>query len=210
MTIEILKHISALKSDIAAYTGALGRSLVGAVQALLRHDSIAAADILQDLPALIADLHGLEKRCLEIITSRRPVSADLRYIAALLKSAWDLRRIADIVRGIASETLSPAQSFSADHSAALEKFSQSTARLLGRCIEGLLALDQGNLASSSEKFDQLAREQDAFLAQQDVNADAAALSAYLFSVSLLRSLHRIQQHAAGIAGDALEMLQSQS
>lgn len=210
MTIEILKHISALKRDITDYTGALGRSLVGATQALLGHDSIAAAEISRDLPALIADLHGLENRCLEIITSRRPVSADLRYIAAILKSAWDLRRIADIIREIASETLSPVQSFSADQTAALKKFSHSTARLLTRCTEGLLALDQSSLASSSERLDQLAREQDDFLAQRNADVDPGVLSAYLFSVSLLRSLHRIQQHAAGIAGDALELLQSQS
>ncbi len=210
MTIEILKHISILKRDLANITDSVSRHAVGATQAALEQDSVTASEIIQTIPDTLAALQDIENQSLSILTDQRPVSADLRYLTALLKAAWDLKRIIEIVRALAAEALLPARNFEKKHSAAIEQFAHATVRLLRRTVDGLTDVDSCAIESVHETFDQLREEQDAFLAQLRNQHDPSALDAYLLALHIVRSLNRIQEHATGIAGDALQMLRQES
>jgi len=70
------------------------------VEALRRHDQIAARKIYE------ADIHinekrySLERNCITLIATQQPMARDVRFLAAILEIITELERIGDYAKGI--------------------------------------------------------------------------------------------------------------
>lgn len=70
------------------------------VEALRRHDQIAAREIYE------ADIHinekrySLEQHCISLIATQQPMARDVRFLAAILEIITELERIGDYAKGI--------------------------------------------------------------------------------------------------------------
>jgi phosphate transport system protein len=110
---ENAKHISSgfeadlqkLRDMIAKMGGLVERAVADATTALLEHDPVIAARVVEADHDIDAEEHAIEKFTVQMLALRQPVADDLRQVVAALKSVTDLERIGDYATNIAKRSL---------------------------------------------------------------------------------------------------------
>ncbi|MCK8783644.1 phosphate signaling complex protein PhoU [Roseomonas sp. NAR14] len=98
-----------LRDMIARMGGLAERQVAESTEALVRHDTDLAGEVIQRDAAIDALEREIEAYCIRLLALRAPVAGDLRLIVAAMKVAHDLERIGDYARNAAKRTLVVAQ-----------------------------------------------------------------------------------------------------
>jgi phosphate transport system protein len=97
--------IGLLRGLVSEMGGRAEAAIDGAMIALVRHDSKAAAEVIADDKKIDALELEIEKLAIQIIALRAPMAVDLREVVAALKIASVLERIGDYAKNIAKRTM---------------------------------------------------------------------------------------------------------
>ena len=95
------EDLGELRALVAEMGGLAEASIDGAIQALTRRDTDAAARIVQADKRIDALEHEVERRAVRLIALRAPLADDLREVIAALKIAGVIERIGDYAKNIA-------------------------------------------------------------------------------------------------------------
>jgi len=98
-------ELQRLTDTVVRAGGVVESQLAGALQALMRRDSIQAAEVVSGdarVDALEQEIHDSAVRLLAL---RQPVGEDLRAIVGALKIAGDLERIGDYAANVAKRAI---------------------------------------------------------------------------------------------------------
>lgn len=99
---EELTHLNEM---VVRMGGLAEAALAGAIQAIVKRDSVLAARIIEG-DAVVDDLeHQINEDAIRLLALRQPMATDLREIIAALKISSDLERIADYATNVAKRTL---------------------------------------------------------------------------------------------------------
>jgi phosphate transport system protein len=97
------KHLNArfdaelheLKGRVSKMGHVVDAQVTAAVQALVRHDALAARLVVAGDREVNELEREIDERCVRLLALEQPAASDLRFIAAVLKSVTDLERIGD-------------------------------------------------------------------------------------------------------------------
>jgi len=76
-----------------------------AVDALQRHDHLAARRIYADDQRINEKRYEIEADCIVLIATQQPMGRDVRFLAAILEIITELERIGDYAKGISKITM---------------------------------------------------------------------------------------------------------
>ena len=98
------EDISQLRGLIAQMGGLAEVAIKGAMTALVRHDSAAATQVVEDDRKIDALEAQVDQLAVKIIALRAPMADDLREVVAALKISGVVERIGDYAKNIAKRS----------------------------------------------------------------------------------------------------------
>lgn len=98
------QELTLLRGLISEMGGRTEAAIAGAMNALVKHDSVVAAQVVADDKLIDALELEIERQAIQIIALRAPMANDLRELIAALKIASVLERIGDYAKNIAKRT----------------------------------------------------------------------------------------------------------
>jgi phosphate transport system protein len=98
-------EIDRLRAMISEMGGRAEAAIAGSLQALVKHDSRIAEQVVTDDKRIDALEIEIEKLAVQIIALRAPMADDLREVVAALKIASVIERIGDYAKNIARRSL---------------------------------------------------------------------------------------------------------
>src|SRR4051812_15477059 len=98
-------ELSGLKTMLAQMGGLAEQQLDGAIDALIRRDTILADRVIAGDAKIDALDRQLEEKAILTIAKRQPMAKDLREIMVAIRVASDLERIGDLAKNLAKRTL---------------------------------------------------------------------------------------------------------
>ena len=98
-------EIDRLRGMISEMGGRAEAAIAGALQALVKHDSKVAEQVVADDKLIDALEIEIEKLAVQIIALRAPMADDLREVVAAIKIAGVIERIGDYSKNIAKRSL---------------------------------------------------------------------------------------------------------
>ena len=165
------------------------------------------ADVQTSDRSIDRDEKTVDALLLRILALRQPVASDLRWLTASFRLVTHLERIGDEAVDLARATVSRA-SDGGPAGQTLERMTVAAETMLGNALELILPATPyaaAEVRSAAPSVDALyydvLQEASAFLSQHASDA-AAALSV----VTAAKSLERVADHAANIAGGTLFVL----
>jgi len=99
------QDLRSLRNTIAEMGGYAEKSLVDAVDALLKRDLSLAQRVITLDGTIDALQRDIEDRAIHIIAKRQPMALDLREIIAAIRVSNDLERIGDLSKNIAKRVV---------------------------------------------------------------------------------------------------------
>ena len=90
-----------LKRMVAEMGGRVEKQLLGAIDALVRHDNDKGQRVVLADVTLDALQQDIEYKAIATIATRQPMAVDLREVVGVLRIANDLERIGDLAKNIA-------------------------------------------------------------------------------------------------------------
>jgi phosphate transport system protein len=94
-----------LHDMISVMGGLVERALADASSALMDHDAVLAARVVEMDPKIDAEERAVEQFAVRLLALRQPVADDLRQVIQALKVVTDLERIGDYAANIAKRSL---------------------------------------------------------------------------------------------------------
>ncbi len=94
-----------LRNMITGMGGMVERAVADAAAALLDHDPVQAARVVEMDPKIDAEERAVEQFAVRLLALRQPVADDLRQVVQALKVITDLERIGDYASNIAKRSL---------------------------------------------------------------------------------------------------------
>ncbi len=175
--------------------------IVGAVDALVRHDADAALRVVagdNEIDALDAET---ERFAILTIALRAPVAIDLREIVAALKTSAILERIGDYAKNIAKRATVLAQGAPLEPMVLVPEMARMVAQMVASAIDAFVARD-ATLAAAVADRDQLVDDFYTSLFRSLLtfmmeNPQRITQSAHLLFIA--KNLERIGDHATNIA-----------
>jgi len=98
-------ELSLLDRLIVEMGGLVEEALVSALDALVRHDPQAAAEIIKRDKVIDQYEADIDALAAEMLALRQPMAGDLRIVLAALKMAGNLERMGDYAKNIAKRTV---------------------------------------------------------------------------------------------------------
>ena len=96
--------LSLLKSMLSEMGGIAEEQLAKSVEALIRHDTKLADEVIQSDQRLDDMEIDIEEKAILTIAKRQPLALDLRNIMVAIRIAADIERIGDLAKNIAKRT----------------------------------------------------------------------------------------------------------
>jgi phosphate transport system protein len=206
---DLLAHtLSSFDEDLERLRGLIVRmgrlceaQIVGAVDALARHDADAALRVVAadaEIDALDAET---ERFAIQTIALRAPVASDLREIVAALKTSAILERIGDYAKNIAKRTTVLAQTSPIEPMVLVPEMARMVAQMVASAIDAFVARDAALAVAVADRdqlvddfYNSLFRSLLTFMME---NPQRITLSAHLLFIA--KNLERIGDHATNIA-----------
>ena len=92
--------LAKLTQRVAEMGGFAQKQVIDAMDALIRHDSILAQQVIAADANVDLFQRQIEQKAVETIALRQPMAVDLRSLVAVLRIASDLERIGDLAKNI--------------------------------------------------------------------------------------------------------------
>lgn len=92
--------LAKLTQRVAEMGGFAQKQVLDAMDALIRHDSVLAQQVVAADASVDLFQRQIEQKAVETIALRQPMAVDLRSLVAVLRIANDLERIGDLAKNI--------------------------------------------------------------------------------------------------------------
>ena len=92
--------LAKLTQRVAEMGGFAQKQVLDAMDALIRHDSVLAQQVVAADASVDLFQRQIEQKAVETIALRQPMAVDLRSLVAVLRIASDLERIGDLAKNI--------------------------------------------------------------------------------------------------------------
>lgn len=97
--------LAKLTQRVAEMGGFAQKQVLDAMDALIRHDSVLAQQVVAADPTVDLFQRQIEQKAVETIALRQPMAVDLRSVVAVLRIANDLERIGDLAKNTAKRAM---------------------------------------------------------------------------------------------------------
>jgi phosphate transport system protein len=135
------EELKNLDGEIAEMGRLCLANLAESVNAILKHDSKRAEELVRADLKIDELEHELTQRAIDLVALRQPMAADLRTIVAALKTASALERIGDYAKNIAKRSIAVAAVNSIGPVNTLGRLSDAVAGLLKAVLESYATRD---------------------------------------------------------------------
>lgn len=193
--------------ELAELNGQLGemsqmvQTVIGnSFQALCRHDTELAREIMQGDRVIDKMERKIESHCLELMLKQQPVARDLRHISMALKVVTDLERMGDQAADIAELSLRLESAEVTGISRHLPAMVTQVQAMVSDAIRAFVSRDTETAEQFGARddiidafFDKVKGEVIAFLKQEGEKSDAA-----VDLLMVAKYLERIADHAVNI------------
>ncbi len=150
----------------------------------------------------------IEEECLKILALHQPVAQNLRRVAAVMKIAWELERVADVAVNVAERVAALAAVPPIAVPEKLSHMADLALQMLHNSLTSFVSQDSQlawRVRDSDDSVDALNREIiDELLVVMKQSSERLEAALHLFSIS--RHIERIADHATNIAEDVVYLV----
>ena len=205
MSVHMIRDLDALHRSILSMCAQVEEMIHLAVDNLIEQGEQIAAELASRDNEIDRWDVRIEEECLKILALHHPVAIDLRRIAAVLKIAGELERVADLGVHIAERASSLAGWPELAVPERLKQMAQSALDMLHRSRDAYVELDGRTaryVCAADDMVDDMNREIIAELTEiMKRSPELIEPAMHLFSAS--RHVERIADHATNIAEDVV-------
>lgn len=211
MSLHLQRDLIQLQRDLVALASLVEETLLKATQALRRHDSNLAQQVI------IADLQidqeeiQIDEECLKILALHQPVAIDLRRIVSTMMVNSDLERIGDLAEEIAERSLHLSSLPVLQIPPSLEAMSELVISMVRTSLDSFVNRDARlarQVLGQDEEVDRYNNQIIQSLIEiMKASPDLVPVSLSLFSA--VRHLERIGDHATNIAEDVVFLVEGE-
>ncbi|TKD50628.1 phosphate signaling complex protein PhoU [Sphingomonas baiyangensis] len=144
-------ELGQLRGLIAQMGGLAEAAIEGAIQALVRHDLEAAAEVVQGDKRIDALESEVERLAVQLIALRAPMADDLREVVAGMKIANVLERVGDHAKNIAKRVVEVEQANHIEPLSVLPAMATVASDMLHDVLDAFAARDAELAASIGER-----------------------------------------------------------
>lgn len=211
MSIHLKRDLEALHQHIMSMCAVVEDVVHRAVEELSRPDVGVSQEIVdQDDEVDRWDVR-IEEECLKILALHQPVADNLRRVAAVMKIAWELERVADVAVNIAERAAGLAGAPEIHVPDKLSHMAQVALDMLRLSLDAFVAQDSllaREVCGQDDVVDALNREIiDELLQMMKRSPDLVEPALQLFSAS--RHVERVADHATNIAEDVVYLVEGE-
>ncbi len=211
MSIHLTRDLEQLHQHIMAMCAVVEEVVHRAVDELGRPDVAVSQEIVDRDDEVDRWDVRIEEECLKILALHQPVADNLRRVAAVMKIAWELERVADVAVNIAERAAGLAGVPEVPIPEKLNHMAQVALDMLRLSLDAFVAKDSRlarDVCGQDDIVDALNREIiDELLAMMKGSPDLVEPALQLFSAS--RHVERVADHATNIAEDVVYLVEGE-
>jgi phosphate transport system protein len=209
MSIHLTRDLEQLHQHIMAMCAVVEEVVHRAVDELGRPDVAVSQEIVDRDDEVDQWDVRIEEECLKILALHQPVADNLRRVAAVMKIAWELERVADVAVNIAERAAGLAGAPEVHVPEKLNHMAQVALDMLRLSLDAFVAQDSRlarDVCGQDDIVDALNREIiDELLLMMKRSPDLVEPALQLFSAS--RHVERVADHATNIAEDVVYLVE---
>lgn len=208
MSIHLTRDLETLHEHILSMCVAVKEVVHGAVEELGKPDvDVSEAIVDRDDEIDRWDVR-IEEDCLKILALHQPVADNLRRVAAVMKIAWELERVADVAVNIAERAAGLAGMAQFAVPEKLNRMARLALEMLRTSLDSFVSKDSRlarEVCRQDDIVDALNREIiDELLQTMKRSPELIEPALHLFSAS--RHIERVADHATNIAEDVVYLV----
>jgi phosphate transport system protein len=211
MSIHLTRDLETLHQHIMAMCAVVEEVVHRAVDELGRPDVNVSQEIVDRDDEVDRWDVRIEEECLKILALHQPVADNLRRVAAVMKIAWELERVADVAVNIAERAAGLAGAPEVHVPEKLNHMAQVALDMLRLSLDAFVAQDSRlarDVCGQDDIVDALNREIiDELLVMMKRSPDLVEPALQLFSAS--RHVERVADHATNIAEDVVYLVEGE-
>jgi len=211
MSIHLTRDLETLHQHIMAMCAVVEDVVHRAVEELGRPDVDVSQEIVDRDDEVDRWDVRIEEECLKILALHQPVADNLRRVAAVMKIAWELERVADVAVNIAERAAGLAGAPEVHVPEKLNHMAQVALDMLRLSLDAFVAQDSRlarDVCGQDDIVDALNREIiDELLQMMKRSPDMVEPALQLFSAS--RHVERVADHATNIAEDVVYLVEGE-
>lgn len=211
MSIHLNRDLETLHQHIMSMCAVVEEVVHRAVDELGRPDVDVSQEIVDRDDEIDRWDVRIEEECLKILALHQPVADNLRRVAAVMKIAWELERVADLAVNIAERAAGLAGVPEVHVPEKLSHMAQVALDMLRLSLDAFVAQDSKlarDVCSQDDIVDSLNREIiDELLQMMKRSPDLIEPALQLFSAS--RHVERVADHATNIAEDVVYLVEGE-
>jgi phosphate transport system protein len=211
MSIHLTRDLETLHQHIMAMCAVVEEVVHRAVEELGRPDVNVSQEIVDRDDEVDRWDVRIEEECLKILALHQPVADNLRRVAAVMKIAWELERVADVAVNIAERAAGLAGAPEVHVPEKLNHMAQVALDMLRLSLDAFVAQDSRlarDVCGQDDIVDTLNREIiDELLLMMKRSPDLVEPALQLFSAS--RHVERVADHATNIAEDVVYLVEGE-
>jgi phosphate transport system protein len=211
MSIHLNRDLESLHQHIMSMCAVVEEVVHRAVEELGRPDVEVSQEIVDRDDEIDRWDVRIEEECLKILALHQPVADNLRRVAAVMKIAWELERVADVAVNIAERAAGLAGAPEVHVPEKLNHMAQVALDMLRLSLDAFVAQDSRlarDVCGQDDIVDALNREIiDELLMMMKGSPDLVEPALQLFSAS--RHVERVADHATNIAEDVVYLVEGE-
>ena len=209
MSIHLIRDIDAIHRDILSMCAIVEEMVQKAVDGLSHPSDAVAAELARKDDEIDRWDVRIEEECLKVLALHQPVAMDLRRVAAVLKIAGELERVADLGVHIAERACSLIGLSELVVPERLKQMALTALDMLHRSIDSYVELDSDlarSVCADDDAVDAMNREIIIDLTEtMKASPNLVDPAMHLFSAS--RHVERVADHATNIAEDVVYLVE---
>lgn len=211
MRTHLDRDLDALKRDILTMGAMVEEATSKAIDSLLNREVSLGEEVLTGDDAIDMKELEVEDKCLKTLALHQPVAGDLRYIIVILKVNNDLERMGDLAGHIATRAIYLARHPPIGTPARFEEMVELVSMMVRKCLDALVNRDSKlalEVVNTDNLVDEIHWESYEELRER-MRSESDIIDLAFHTISAVRHLERIADHAANIAEDVYFMVEGE-
>jgi len=203
------RDLDALKRDILTMGAMVEDATLKSIDSLLNRREDLGNEVIAGDDAIDMKELEVEDKCLKALALHQPVAGDLRYIIAILKVNNDLERMGDLAGHIAKRAVYLAQHPPIGTPKRFEEMAGIVRTMVRKCLDALVNRDSAlalEVVKMDDRVDEIHWESYEELRER-MRKECEIIDLAFHTISAIRHLERIADHAANIAEDVYFMVE---